>query len=100
MNLTKSQLKEIIKEELLKEQDSVADKDMKAAKKLELKLAKIYSMVNDNVKLIDRNISSFNAPGLRAAFLDGLRAGLKPVSAGGGFDARAAQKRFGDYFKR
>ena len=39
MNLTKSQLKKIIKEELLKEQDSVADKDMKAAKKLELKLA-------------------------------------------------------------
>ena len=45
---------------------------MKAAKKLKLKLAKIYSMVNDSVKLIDRNISSFNAPGLRAAFLNGF----------------------------
>jgi hypothetical protein len=77
------------------DEDSVADADMKAAKKLEFKLGKVYSTVNDSVKLIIKNISDFNAPGLKAAFLDGLKVGIK----GGQFDVRAAQKRFEKYFK-
>ena len=82
-----------IKDELA--EASVADADMKAAKKLELKLAKVYSTVNDSVKLINKNMSGFNAPGLKAAFLDGLKAGLKSNQ----FDVRAAQNRFEEYFK-
>ena len=80
---------------LIFEDESTAEKDMKAAKKIELKLAKVYSTVNDSVKLINKNISSFNAPGLKAAFLDGLKAGLKSNQ----FDVRAAQKKFEDYYK-
>ena len=76
-------------------EQGVADADMKAAKKLELKLGKVYSVVNDSVKLINKSMSSFNAPGLRAAFLDGLKVGLKSNQ----FDVRAAQKKFEDYYK-
>ena len=80
---------------LIFEDESTAEKDMKAAKKIELKLAKVYSTVNDSVKLINKNMSGFNAPGLKAAFLDGLKAGLKSNQ----FDVRAAQNKFEEYFK-
>jgi hypothetical protein len=81
---------------LISEDESTADKDMKAAKKLEYELGKTYSVINDNLKLIDKNLSSFNAPGLKAAFLDGIKAGVR----GQKYDVRASQKKFGNYFKR
>jgi hypothetical protein len=45
---------------------------------------------------IEKRLSSFNSPGLRVAFLDGIR---KSISGGGQkFDIRKALKIFHDYY--
>ena len=41
-------------------------------------------------------MSDFNAPGLKHAFTDAIRIGVKRQ---GKFDERAAYKRFEEYFK-
>jgi hypothetical protein len=42
-------------------------------------------------------MSDFNSPGLKHAFIDAIKIGVKHQ---GKFDERAAYKRFEDYYKR
>lgn len=57
-------------------QESVADKDQYNAKFLRPSLIESYIAFERLMISIDANLSPFNAPGLKAAFLSGLKAGM------------------------
>jgi hypothetical protein len=93
----KSQLKKLIRREILREaEESQADKDLAIAKKLKPQLESAIEDIGKSVTNIEKRLSSFNSPGLRVAFLDGIR---KSISGGGQkFDIRKALKIFHDYY--
>jgi len=95
MKITKTQLRKIIREELLNE--SPADDDMKAAEKIRHDLEDAIGHIDKQMIVIDQRLSSFNSPGLKHAFTDALKAGLKRQ---GKFDWKAARKRLKDYYDR
>ena len=78
------------------DEDSVADADMKSAKRLKKPLTKTIADIGRSIDNINRMMSDFNAPGLKHAFTDAIRIGVKRQ---GKFDERAAYKRFEEYFK-
>ena len=76
---------------------SVADADMKTAKKLRKPLRNAIQGVGNSIDNINRMMSDFNAPGLRMAFLNAIKKGI--ASGGQKFDMRRALKDFDDYYK-
>jgi len=76
--------------------ENPADEDAKAADKLHGGLKSTIEDIEDALILIDRNLSGFNAPGLKHAFTDALRKGLNRQ---GKFDARVAHKILNNYYK-
>jgi len=94
MKLTKSKLKETIKGEILKEQ-GVADEDAKAALKIKKDLMKIGKFIETGFAMIDKSLSSFNAPGLKTWFYQAI---VKGVSRNK-FDRRAFEKELEDWYR-
>jgi hypothetical protein len=94
MKLTKSKLKEMIKGEILKEQ-GVADEDAKAALKIKKDLMKIGKFIETGFAMIDKSLSSFNAPGLKTWFYQAI---VKGVSRNK-FDRRAFEKELEDWYR-
>ena len=80
----------------LQEQESVADNDMSAANTLKPRLLQAYNVISANIKDIEKTLSGFNSPGLKAAFLDSIKKSIK----GNKFDMRAAEKHLFKYYKR
>ena len=78
------------------DEDSVAAADMKSAKRLKKPLTNAIAGIGRSMDNINRMMSDFNAPGLKHAFTDAIRIGVKRQ---GKFDERAAYKRFEEYFK-
>ena len=74
-----------------------ADDDMKAAKAMKNELENVYDHVYNMLIKIDNRLSSFNAPGLKHALIDGLRAG---VVRQGKFDYKAARNKLKRYYSR
>ena len=77
--------------------ESPADEDMKAADKLHGGLKSTIEDIEDALIMIDRKLSSFNAPGLKHAFTDALK---KALNRQGKFDARVAHKILNNYYNR
>ena len=82
----------------LLEQETTADKDMKAAKKLLPRLTRAGQEVAERFKWIEKEMSSFNAPGLRSAFAYALKSAIGTTSKQG-FDMRKFEKILFDYYK-
>ena len=95
MKLTKSKLKEMIKGEILKEQDSVSDKDAAAALKIKKDLMKIGKFIETGFAMIDKSLSSFNSPGLKTWLYQAI---IKGVSRNK-FDRRAFEKELEDWYR-
>jgi hypothetical protein len=74
-----------------------ADDDMKAAKKIKRTLQNILFDIDNAEEIINKNLSGFMSPGLRAAFYDAVKAGTKKQ---GKFDVMAAGKVLNNYYKR
>jgi hypothetical protein len=87
-------LKDILSEA---NEDSVADADMKSAKRLKKPLTNAIAGIGRSIDNINKMMSDFNAPGLKHAFIDAIKIGVKRQ---GKFDERAAYKRFEDYYDR
>jgi len=79
------------------DEDSAANADMKEAEKLKKPLTNAIAGIGRSMDNINRMMSSFNAPGLKHAFIDAIKVGVKRQ---GKFDERAAYKRFEEYFNR
>lgn len=77
--------------------ESPADDDMKEAEKLKKPLTNAIAGIGRSMDNINRMMSSFNAPGLKHAFIDAIKVGVKRQ---GQFDERAAYKRFKEYYDR
>ena len=93
----KSQLREVIRKALIKEEGSVADEDMKTAVKLKKPLKNAIEGVSNSVDKINQMMSNFNAPGLRVAFLYAIKKNINTQTQK--FDMRSAMKDFEDYYK-
>ena len=88
---TRTDLRKLIKEEV-----STADKDFAAANNMAPEIADAVQSLEDLFKAVDKNLSSFNSPGLKAAIAGGLKAGLSRD----GFNATRAHKVIEKYFTR
>ena len=79
------------------DEDSVADADAKAAKRIHRTLEMALLGMDSSVKAVEREMSSFNAPGMRVAFLGAIAKSIK----GGGqkFDIKSALKGLEKYYK-
>jgi hypothetical protein len=93
----KSQLREVIRKEIIKEEGSVADEDMKTAVKLKKPLKNAIEGIANSVDKINSMMSDFNAPGLRVAFLYAIKKNINTQRQM--FDMRGAMKEFEDYYK-
>ena len=82
----------------LLEQETTADKDMKTAKKLLPRLTRAGQEVAERFKWIEKEMSSFNAPGLRSAFAYALKSAIGTTGKQG-FDTRKFEKVLSDYYK-
>ena len=78
----------------IQEEESVADQDMTAANNLKPRLLQAYNVISTNIKDIEKTLSGFNSPGLKAAFLDSIKKSIK----GNKFDIRAAEKHLSKYY--
>tara|TARA_A100001201_G_scaffold143459_1_gene145212 strand:+ start:10089 stop:10352 length:264 start_codon:yes stop_codon:yes gene_type:complete len=82
--------------DLMPVEETVADEDMTAANNLKPRLLQAYNVISTNIKDIEKTLSGFNSPGLKAAFLDSIKKSIK----GNKFDIRAAEKHLSKYYKR
>ncbi len=78
-------------------QEGPAEDDMKSAEKLRHGLEDAISIIDKQMIMIDQKLSSFNSPGLKHAFTDALKAGLKRQ---GKFEWKVASKTLKDYYKK
>jgi|TARA_R110000824_G_scaffold211056_3_gene396971 TATA-binding protein-associated factor Taf7 len=78
------------------DEDSVSDTDEKQAKRLKKPLTNAIAEIARSIDNINKALSDFNSPGLKHAFIDAIKIGVKHQ---GKFDERAAYKRFEEYFK-
>ena len=82
----------------LLERETTADKDMLAAKKLLPRLTRAGQEVAERFKWIEKEMSSFNAPGLRSAFAYALKSAISTTGKKG-FDMKKFEKVLSDYYK-
>jgi len=78
-------------------EESIADDDAKAAKRIRNNLTVILHDIDKHMGMIDKEMSSFNAPGLKHAFIDAIKIGSKRQ---GKWDVSSAQRRLNDYYKK
>ena len=78
-------------------QEGPADDDAKAAKAMKNDLEDVYDHIYNSLIKIEGKLSSFNSPGLKHAFIDGIKVG---VSRQGKFDYRAARAKLARYFSK
>ena len=76
---------------------SVADDDQKAAAKLNSDLSLIIYEIDKAMSIIDKNLSSFGSPGLKSAFTQAIKSGLRKT---GTFDIKTANNILKGYYKR
>ena len=76
---------------------TVADKDKELAQDLKIPLGVILRQIDLHMAKIDKTLSSFNSPGLKHAFIDAIRVGVKRQ---GKFDLKSAKKHLDKYFSR
>ena len=93
--MKKSELKKIIKEEYKKFTEEDAEKDIKEAEKIKNNLYSVYDLVENSVNLIDKKLSSFMAPSLKDAFLNGLKQGISRAK----FNIKAAKNILSAWYK-
>ena len=77
-------------------QEGPADDDTKAADKIHGNLKSAIEGIDTAMALITRNLSSFNAPGLRHAFTKAIASSTSQ----GKFDYRAARTKLARYFSK
>ena len=94
MKLTKSKLREMVKNEFLKEQ-GVADEDVKAALKIKKDLMKVGKFIETGFAMIDNSLSSFNSPGLKTWLYQAIIKGISRNK----FDRRAFEKELEDWYR-
>ena len=63
--------------DLMPVEETVADEDMTAANNLKPRLLQAYNVISTNIKDIEKTLSGFNSPGLKAAFLDSIKKSIK-----------------------
>ena len=78
------------------DEDSVSAADEKQAKRLKKPLTNAIAGIARSIDNINKMMSDFNSPGLKHAFIDAIKIGVKHQ---GKFDERAAYKHFEEYFK-
>jgi len=83
---------------IMKEEQSIADKDMKAARVMRPELLSSLRELEDMMFLINKKLSDFNAPGLRTAYYNAIMAGLKVKKQA--FVWGAARRVIDNYLKR
>ena len=93
--MKKSELVELIKECILEEAQTQADKDKVAAEKLRHDLDRTYENISSASIMIGQELSSFNSPGLKKAYFDGLKAGMSTK----GFQVAKAKSILAKYYK-
>jgi hypothetical protein len=76
--------------------ETSVDRDEAAMRTLRLKIEDMYDQVAGMMWEIDARMSSFMSPGARAAFLNGLYAGIR----NGKFDLAQAKRTFARWFDR
>tara|TARA_R100000008_G_scaffold41088_1_gene23641 strand:- start:424 stop:786 length:363 start_codon:yes stop_codon:yes gene_type:complete len=81
------------------DEDSVADADMKKAKQMKKYLEKTLTDVERGFKDIEYNLSDFNSPGLKAAYMDAIKQGIA-FAHKNKFDGKRAVKKLSEYYKR
>ena len=81
------------------EEESIADKDMKKAKQMKKYLEKTLTDIERGFSDIEYNLSDFNSPGLKAAYIDAIKQGIA-FSHKNKFDGKRAIKKLGEYYKR
>tara|TARA_B100000902_G_scaffold121935_1_gene122018 strand:- start:14 stop:343 length:330 start_codon:yes stop_codon:yes gene_type:complete len=77
-------------------EEGPAEDDMKSAEKLRHGLEDTITLIDKQMIMIDQKLSSFNSPGLKHAFTDALKDGLKRQ---GKFDWKSASRRLKQYYK-
>ena len=76
--------------------ESIADEDMKAAKKLKSGLEKQIKNMAKAFEDIEKKVSSFNSPGLKAAYADAIKKSFQ----GNKFNSKLAINLLDAYFNR
>ena len=76
--------------------ESIADEDMKAAKKLKSGLEKQIKNMSKAFDDIEKKVSSFNSPGLKAAYADAIKKSFQ----GNKFNSKLAINLLDAYFNR
>ena len=97
--MNKSELIELIKECILEEgilEEGPADDDANTAKKIKAELERSFDAIEGAMRVIEEDMSSFNAPGLKKAYQDAIKSGLK----GKIFSSGTAKATLNKYFKR
>ena len=75
--------------------ESIADDDAKAAEREQRRLQKSLLSIDSAIKAIDRELSSFGAPGLKAAYGDAIKKNWR----GNKFDVKGAMKHLDKWYK-
>jgi hypothetical protein len=78
-------------------QEGPADDDAKAARIMKNDLEDVYDHIYNSLIKIEGKLSDFNSPGLKHAFIDGIKAG---IARQGKFDYRAARAKLARYFSK
>tara|TARA_Y100000310_G_scaffold180070_1_gene179981 strand:- start:934 stop:1224 length:291 start_codon:yes stop_codon:yes gene_type:complete len=93
MKITKTKLKEMIKQEL--NEQGVAVEDLAAAKKIKNDLMKVGKFIETGYAMIDKSLSSFNSPGLKTWFYQAINKGISRNK----FDRRVFEKELEDWYR-
>ena len=79
------------------DEDSVYAADEKQAKQLKKPLTNAIAGIGRSIDNINKMMSDFNAPGLKHAFIDAIKIGVKRQVK---FDERSSYNRFEYFYKR
>jgi len=93
--MKEKELREAIRN-LLKEEESIAEKDHKDGEKLRKELEKSYDDLAKIVHKIHKTLSSFGAPGLVNSYMKGLKKG----SYQNKFNNAEAKTELGKWYKK
>ena len=78
-------------------EQGIADDDAMAAKKIKNDLIKVGKSIETGFAMINKEVSQWNAPGLRTWVRDAISKGI--VSGTKGFDRRTFEKHVEDWYK-
>lgn len=78
------------------EEKTILQKDTEAAEKIKVDIGDAFKKISDTIKKIDNDLSEFNSPGLRAAFVESIKKALTSQ----GFNDTVAINELMKYFSR